>query len=65
LDNQTSVGVNIGADLYLLNNLPSVVNDVLHTPFHFSGNTQIGTIPIADTGVFQLAFNSQHYDFLM
>jgi hypothetical protein len=64
LENQTSVGVNIGADASLLNNLPSVVNDVLGSPFHFSGNTALFDIPIADNGPFNLGFNSQTYNFL-
>jgi hypothetical protein len=64
LENTTSVGVNVGADLYLLNNLPSIVNDILGTPIHLTGSTGVFSIPIADSGPFPLAFGSQNYNFV-
>lgn len=64
LENTTSVGVNVGADLYLLNNLPSAVNDVIGTPFHLTGNTAVTSIPIADNGPFQLAFANNTWNLL-
>ena len=63
LENNTSVGVNVGADLYLLNNLPSAVNDILGTPYHLTGSTGVFSIPIADNGPFALAFANHTYDF--
>ena len=65
LENHTSVGINVGADLYLLNNLPSVVNDVIGSPFHLTGSTGVTNIPIADNGPFLVGFSSHTYDFLV
>lgn len=65
LEDKTSVGVNVGADLYLLNNLPSVVNDLINTPIHLTGSTGVFSIPIADNGPFQLAFDSHNYNFVV
>jgi hypothetical protein len=59
LQNTTSIGFNVGGQLGLLTNIP-VIDDSL---FDEAITIPIASIPIHDGDPFQLAFNSQTYDF--
>jgi hypothetical protein len=64
LETQSSIGVNVGGTVNLLNNLPAVVNDVLGSPFTFGGSQQLFSIPVADN-TNPVGFNTMHYDFVV
>ena len=57
LDNETSVGLNVGGALGLLKNIP-VIDDFL---FDEALTIPVASIPVYDTDPFQLNFNSQTY----
>jgi hypothetical protein len=61
LDNETSVGLNVGGQLGLLKNIP-VIDDSL---FDEGLTIPIASIPVFDTDPFALNFNAQTYDFVV
>jgi hypothetical protein len=61
LNNETSIGLNIGGRLGLLKNIP-ILDDTL---FNAGVSVPIASIPVDDGGPFTLAFGSQSYDFLV
>jgi Cadherin-like domain len=61
LDNETSVGLNVGGQLGLLKNIP-VIDDSL---FDEGLTIPVASIPVYDTDPFQLNFNTQTYDFVV
>jgi hypothetical protein len=61
LDNETSVGLNVGGRLGLLKNIP-VIDDSL---FDEGLTIPLASIPVYDTDPFKLNFNSNNYDFVV
>jgi hypothetical protein len=61
LDNETSVGLNVGGRLGLLKNIP-VIDDSL---FDEGLTIPVASIPVYDTDPFKLNFNTQTYDFVV
>jgi len=61
LDNETSVGLNVGGQIGLLKNIPVIDDSLLDEPL----NIPVASIPIYDTDPFKLNFNSGTYDFVV
>jgi len=61
LDNETSVGLNVGGRLGLIKNIP-VIDDSL---FDEGLTIPLASIPVYDTDPFKLNFNSHSYDFVV
>ena len=61
LDNETSVGLNVGGRLGLLKNIP-VIDDSL---FDESLTIPVASIGVVDTDPFQLTFNTLGYEFVV
>lgn len=59
LDNETSVGLNVGGRLGLLKNIPVIDKSL----FDEGLTIPVASIPVYDTDPFKLNFSSNHFDF--